>query len=69
MSVGDRVWDALADVIKMNNRVTALADQSKQLAAKVEDLNGRVIRLETALEIAFSPRRSPTLTRLPRGKG
>lgn len=68
MSIGDRVWDALADVIKMNNRVTALAEQSKLLAVKVEDLNGRVIRLETALEIALSAKRVTTLRRLPRGK-
>jgi hypothetical protein len=54
MGVGDRIWDALTAVIKMNDKIISLSDQSKAMAAKIDDLNARVIRLETALEIALA---------------
>jgi hypothetical protein len=54
MALGDRVWDALTTVIKMNDKVERLADLTKAQQAKIEDLTARVIRLETALEIALA---------------
>ena len=54
----ERIWDGLSVVIKMNDRVEALAATVSQQQAKIEDLTGRIIRLETALEIALSSRRA-----------
>jgi hypothetical protein len=54
MAIGDRVWDALTTVIKMNDKVERLAELTKAQQAKIEDLTARVIRLETALEIALA---------------
>ncbi len=53
MSIVDKMWDGITNVIKMDAKVEVLAatviDQQKRL----ENLTGRVIRLETALEIAL----------------
>ena len=38
-------------VIKLEDRVTRQADALKAQQAKIEDLTGRVIRLETQLEL------------------
>ena len=53
MGVSDKLWDALTTVIKMNDRVAAMSAQMQAQQQKIEDLTGRVIRLETALEIAL----------------
>ncbi len=54
MSVFDKMWDGITKVIKMDAKVEVLAatviDQQKRL----EDLTGRIIRLETTLEIALA---------------
>jgi hypothetical protein len=63
MGIGDKVWDALTTVIKMNDKVERLADAMKGQQQKIEDLTSRVVRLETALEIALS---TQTTKRLPR---
>lgn len=62
MSVTEKMWDALTTVIKMNDKVERLADTVKMQQNKIENLTERVIRLETALEMAMavkgaSPRR------------
>lgn len=54
MSVVDRVWTAFTTVLKMDDKVTALAATDKVHQAKIENLTERVIRLETALEIAMA---------------
>lgn len=54
MAIGDRVWDALTTVIKMNDKIERLAELTTAQQAKIEDLTARVIRLETALEIALA---------------
>lgn len=51
MSVTERVWNALTAVIKLEDRVTRQAEALKTQQAKIEDLTGRVIRLETQLEL------------------
>jgi uncharacterized protein YlxW (UPF0749 family) len=56
MSVAEKMWDALTTVIKMNDKVERLAASVKSQQAKIESLTERVIRLETALEIALSQR-------------
>lgn len=51
MGVSDKVWDALTTVIKMNDRVVALAGTVKEQQTKIEGLTERVIRLESTLEL------------------
>jgi hypothetical protein len=54
MGVTDKMWDAIATVIRTNDRVERLAGTVKAQQAKLENLTERVIRLETALEIALA---------------
>lgn len=44
--------DAITTVIKMNDKVERMAGAMKAQQEKIEKLTERVIRLETALEIA-----------------
>lgn len=53
MSVTDRILSALTTVIRMNDKVEQMADLMKEQQRRLDDLNGRVIRLETALELAL----------------
>jgi hypothetical protein len=62
----DKLWDAFSTVIKMNDKVVAQATAMAAQQTKIEDLTGRVIRLETALEIALSTRGVGGNKRLPR---
>jgi hypothetical protein len=66
MSMMDKLWDAFSTVIKMNDKVIAQAAAMAAQQAKIEDLTARVIRLETALEIALSTRGAGGNRRLPR---
>jgi len=58
MSVTEKMWDAITTVIKMNDKVERLAGAVKNQQDKIEGLTERVIRLETAIEIALSGRPS-----------
>ncbi|MFN3594491.1 MAG: hypothetical protein ACK4TK_07395 [Thiobacillaceae bacterium] len=60
MAIGDKVWDAIATVIRMNDRIVAMAEQMKSQQCRIEDLTERVVRLETALEIALAGRGAKT---------
>ncbi|MCW5238058.1 hypothetical protein [Verminephrobacter eiseniae] len=51
MGVTDKVWGALTAMIKMEDKVNRQADAMKVQQAKIEDLAGRVIRLEAQLEL------------------
>ena len=53
MSISERLWDALTTVIKMNDKVVSLSAHVEKQQQKIEELTARVIRLETALEIAL----------------
>jgi hypothetical protein len=53
MSITDKMWDGIARVIKMDSKVENLAASMVDQQKRIEDLTGRVIRLETALEIAL----------------
>ena len=66
MSMMDKLWDAFSTVIKMNDKVIAQAVAMAAQQAKIENLTARVIRLETALEIALSSRGGSGNKRLPR---
>ncbi len=51
MAVTDRVWAALTAMIKLEDKVTRQAEALKSQQQKIEDLTGRVIRLEAQLEL------------------
>ena len=54
MGVTEKMWDAVARVIRMDDKVEHLAGTIKAQQTRIENLTGRVIRLETALEIALA---------------
>ena len=56
MALADKIWDGLTTVIKMNDKIERLAAAARTQQEKLEDLTARVVRLETALEIALSSR-------------
>ena len=58
MGVTDKMWDAITTVIKMNDKVERLAGTVKHQQDKIENLTERIIRLETALEIALAGKSS-----------
>ena len=51
MGVTERVWGALTAMIKLEDKVDRQAEAMKQQQQKIEDLTGRVIRLEAHLEL------------------
>lgn len=63
MGVTDKMWDAITTVIKMNDKVERMAATMVAQQQKIESLTERVIRLETALEIALSRGGSEKLVR------
>ena len=54
MGVTEKIWGALTAVIKLEDKVTRQAEALKSQQAKIEDLTGRMIRLETQLELLTS---------------
>lgn len=56
MGVTEKMWDAITKVIRMDDKVERMAGTMKTQQAKIENLTERVIRLETALEIALASR-------------
>ncbi|MFH1044742.1 MAG: hypothetical protein V1796_06810 [Pseudomonadota bacterium] len=63
MGVTDKMWDAITTVIRMNDKVERVAATMVTQQQKIESLTERVIRLETALEIALSRGGSEKLVR------
>ena len=51
MSITSKVWDALASMIKLEDRVKSQSEAMKSQQTKIENLTERVIRLETQLEM------------------
>ncbi|MGA8053278.1 MAG: hypothetical protein WCA12_05365 [Burkholderiales bacterium] len=51
MGVTDKVWGALTSMVKLEDKVTRQAEAMKAQQARIEDLTGRVIRLEAQLEL------------------
>lgn len=51
MGVTDKVWGALAAMIKLEDKVNRQVEAMKIQQAKIEELTGRVIRLEAQLEL------------------
>jgi uncharacterized coiled-coil protein SlyX len=48
------MWDAIATVIRMNDKVEQMAAVITTQQRKIESLTERVIRLEAALEIGLA---------------
>ena len=51
MSVTDRLWNALTSMVKLEDKVNRQAEAMKAQQERIEDLTGRVIRLEAQLEL------------------
>ena len=51
MGVTDKIWGALTSIIKLEDKVNRQSDAMKTQQPKIEDLTGRVIRLETQLDM------------------
>ena len=51
MSITGKVWDALASMIKLEDKVKSQSEAMKSQQVKIENLTERVIRLETQLEM------------------
>ena len=51
MGVTDKIWDALTSMIKLEDKVNRQSEAMKHQQQKIEDLTGRVIRLEAQLEL------------------
>ena len=58
MGVTEKMWEAITRVIRMDDKVERLAAIVKTQQVKIEGLTERVIRLETALEIALAVRQN-----------
>ncbi len=56
MGVTEKMWEAFTRMIRMDDKVERLAGTVREQQLKIEHLTERVIRLETALEIALSKR-------------
>lgn len=54
MGVTDKVWSALTSMVKLEDKVNRQAEAMKAQQLKIEDLTGRVIRLEAQLELLTS---------------
>jgi len=54
MGVTDRVWAALTAMIKLEDKVNRQAEAMKAQQTKIEDLTGRIIRLEAQMELLTS---------------
>jgi uncharacterized coiled-coil protein SlyX len=63
MGVSDKIWDALTNVIKMNDKIVSLSKAVENQQVKIEHLTERVIRLETTIELLM---RATELKRLPK---
>ena len=51
MGATERVWGALTAMIKLEDKVDRQAEAMKRQQQKIEELTGRVIRLESHLEL------------------
>jgi hypothetical protein len=56
MGITDRIFDGLRATIQLNERISVLGQELRALAVDVRDMDRRLIRVETALEIATSGR-------------
>ena len=75
MGLSDRIINALTSMIRMEDKVNTLSDAAKMHQQKLEELTGRLIRLETQLQMLTeaaairrgrdAPAAPPDIPRLP----
>ena len=51
MGITERVWGALTSMIKLEDKVLRQGDAIKSQQVKIENLTGRMIKLETTIEL------------------
>ena len=61
MGVTEKIWGALTSMIKLEDKVYRQSEAMKAQQAKIEDLTGRVIRLETRLDMLMQAASSKRL--------
>jgi hypothetical protein len=66
MDVTEKVWGALTSMIKLEDKVDRQAEAMKSQQQKIEDLTGRVIRLEAQLELLTGAALAKRLNSAPR---
>jgi hypothetical protein len=54
MGMTEKVWGALTSMIKLEDKVNRQSEATKSQQMKIEDLTGRVIRLETQLDMLIT---------------
>jgi CII-binding regulator of phage lambda lysogenization HflD len=54
MGLTDRIWGALTAMIKLEDKVDRQGAAMARQQDRIEDLNGRVIKLEAQLELLMS---------------
>jgi len=57
-----KIWDALASMIKLEDKIKSQSEVVKSQQMKIENLTERVIRLETQLEMLM---RAAEIKRIP----
>ncbi len=51
MGVTDRIWNAFASMIKLEDKVVRQGEVIKAQQSKIENLTERMIRLETTIDL------------------
>jgi hypothetical protein len=51
MAITDKLWGALTSMIKLEDKLNRQGEVIEAQQARIEDLTGRVIRLEAQLEL------------------
>lgn len=59
MSLADRVYQSLRNLMRLNDRLESLTQDIRELSYQVRDIDRRLIRVETALELASEGRFRP----------
>ncbi len=65
MSAFERVLDGIREVLKATDEIKRLSEGVKSLSIEVRELDRRLIRLETMVEIAQAHAGKTTARRLP----
>ena len=65
MAALDQIFDGVREVFKMSAEIKRLAETVRDMSVEVRDLDRRVVRLETMLELAQGARGTRRLP--PRG--
>ena len=63
MGVSEKVFDALKTGVLLTEKVSSLDDRVRQLDNDMRDMNNRLIRLETLMEVAMNQPRTHTQTK------